>query len=340
MSSSSDSRVDHSGALGELVGRQSGPPSVGPDLVNEPMIRHWAEAMGDANPIYVDDDAAHAVGLEGIIAPPTMLQAWIMVGLSGTLAREAARLEAPKLEHETANDAMMRLLDEEGFTSVVATNCEQEYVRPLKPGERIAVSSVIESISDVKTTGLGTGRFATTRTDFFAVADPFPSSPEERTAALGAGDPVGTMRFRILKFAPGKKAPAKPPRPRPAITEDNAYFFEGLQGGALLLQRCSECLTLRHPSLPACGQCGSLEWDTVESKGAGELYSFVVVHYPQVPSFDYPLPIGLIALDEGPRIVANLAMDPSDATIGMRLQATITAFDDELSLPVFGPAQA
>ena len=53
----------------------------GQDPVNQPMIRHWVEAMGDLNPVYVDDAAARDAGFPGIIAPPTMLQAWIMRGL-------------------------------------------------------------------------------------------------------------------------------------------------------------------------------------------------------------------------------------------------------------------
>ena len=55
------------------------------------MIRHWVEAMGDDDPVYVADEAARAAGLPGVIAPPTMLQAWIMRGLRATLPREAAR---------------------------------------------------------------------------------------------------------------------------------------------------------------------------------------------------------------------------------------------------------
>ena len=31
---------------------------VGADPVNQPMIRHWVEAIGDDNPVYVDPDAA------------------------------------------------------------------------------------------------------------------------------------------------------------------------------------------------------------------------------------------------------------------------------------------
>jgi len=325
--------VDHSEALAALVGMSTGFPTVALDLVNEPMIRHWAEAMGDTNPVYFDAVAGVTAGFGGIIAPPTMLQAWSMVGLTGTLKRESSRGE--KKDIENANDTMMRLLDEEGLTSVVATNCEQEYDRPLRPGERIAMRATIETISDVKKTGLGVGRFTTSLSEFFSVDESFPSDPSLRDAALAKAERVGTMRFRILKFAPQASAPAKPPRPKPALTQDNAFFFEGLNEGKLLIQRCTACATLRHPPLPACGKCESLEWDTVESKGSGEIYSFVVVHYPQVPSFDYPLPIALVALDEGTRIVANVSIDPEHIAIGQRVTARIETFDNDLSLPVF-----
>ena len=106
---------------------------------------------------------------------------------------------------------MMALLDDEGLTSVVATNCDQTYLRPLVPGDRLVVSSVIEAISEVKKTGLGTGRFVTTRLDFVAVADADLGPAPDPAALLGTGEAVATMRFRILKF-----------RPRPARAGDPA----------------------------------------------------------------------------------------------------------------------
>jgi uncharacterized protein len=152
------------------------------------------------------------------------------------------------------------------------------------------------------------------------------------------------MRFRILKYLPPAKkaaaaAAARPPRPRPAITQDNAFWFEGARAHKLLIQHCTSCGTLRHPPLPACAVCGSLDWDTVESSGRGTLYSYVVVHYPQVPAFEYPLPIGLILLEEGTRVVANLDGMALDAIeIGMALRAEFVDYDEDLSLPVFVPA--
>ena len=177
---------DYQARLLSYVGQPSGPPLAAPDQVNQAMIRHWVEAMGDDNPVYVDEEAARQAGFPGVIAPPTMLQAWVMQGLKATQELEAARL-AGTAPTDTPNAAMMNLLDEGGFTSVVATNCEQHYVRPLVLGDRVTVRSVIESISGEKATGLGVGHFVTTRMDFVDAAD----------------EPVATMRFRILKYRPG-----------------------------------------------------------------------------------------------------------------------------------------
>jgi uncharacterized OB-fold protein/acyl dehydratase len=336
---------DRSAELDALVGQSAGPPTLSPHAVNVPMIRHWVEAMDDHNPVYVSDDAARAAGYDQLIAPPAMLQAWIMRGLRASQLTEAAR-EAGTSQGDGPSDRMMQLLDEEGLTSVVATNCEQQYGRPLVVGDRLLVRSVIEAVSDPKRTGLGTGRFLTTRLDFVAVPDAdvppgTPTAPAAVQALYDAGEPVATMRFRILKYLPPQRKAPRPPRPHPALTQDNAFWFEGARAHQLLIQRCTSCGRLRHPPLPACANCGSLEWDTVESTGRGTLYSYVVVHYPQVPSFEYPLPIGLIELEEGTRVVANLSgIERSDITIGMPVRAEFVDHDEELSLPVFVPAGA
>ncbi|MFI5521958.1 bifunctional MaoC family dehydratase N-terminal/OB-fold nucleic acid binding domain-containing protein [Streptomyces platensis] len=271
-------------------GRPTSAPGVGKDLVNEPMIRHWCEAVGDTNSAYQGPDA---------VAPPTMLQAWTMGGLSGHADRSGAY------------DELSGLLDSAGYTSIVATDCEQEYLRPLRPGDRITFDSVIESVSERKTTKLGVGHFITTRMDIRA-----------------DGEPAGTHRFRVLKYAPAarlsktdershevsgrpsktaepptapqRRQPSQPSqqsqatqqprprRPRPVINRDNAGFWEGVRGHRLLIQRCTGCRTLRFPWLPGCNTCGSPEWDTVEASGAGTVFSYVVMHHPPFPAFTVP----------------------------------------------------
>src|SRR5580765_912669 len=53
-------------------------PSHGPDAVNAPMIRHWAAAFEDWNPVYTDPEAAKASRFGEIVAPPLMLQTLII----------------------------------------------------------------------------------------------------------------------------------------------------------------------------------------------------------------------------------------------------------------------
>ncbi len=314
--------------LQTFVGQSSGPATKGRHPVNEPMIDHWVEAMGDHNPVYVDEDAAKEAGFPGVIAPPTMLQAWIMRGLRASLQADAARA-AGETSAASPSDQLMHLLDEAGFTSVVATNCDQHYERPLVPGDHLEVSSVIDSVSGEKQTGLGLGHFITNRLEY----------RDQR------GELVATMKFRILKFKPGtgakqpEAAPARMLRPRPALTQDNSFFFEGAKQHKLLIQRCAACGTLRHPPRPSCAVCRSFDWDTLEASGRGTIFSFVVNHYPQVPAFDYPLVVALVELEEGTRLIANVSgITPETAAIGMAVEVGFEDFDDELSLPVFHPA--
>lgn len=293
------------------------------------MIRHWCEAMGDRNPAYTGP---------GAIAPPTMLQAWIMGGLSGHQGRAQAY------------DELLSLLDEAGCTSVVATDCEQEYPRPLRPGDEVAFDTVIESVSGRKTTKLGTGYFVTTRTD------------------VRVGETlVGTHRFRILKYAPAgrKQKPQRPHkpqepepqpqpqpqpqesrkplelRPRPVVNRDNAGFWEGVRRHRLLIQRCTACDTLRFPWLPGCNACGAAEWDTVEAGGEGTVFSYVVMHHPRFPAFSPPYAIGLIELAEGVRIISDVVDVPYDKVrVGMPVELEFRSYDDELVLPVFRAREA
>ncbi|MFE3786405.1 bifunctional MaoC family dehydratase N-terminal/OB-fold nucleic acid binding domain-containing protein [Streptomyces goshikiensis] len=293
--------------LKAFEGRPAATAGRAKDPVNEPMIRHWCEAMGDTSPAYTGPDA---------IAPPTMLQAWTMGGLSGHSDRSSAY------------DQLLALLDGAGCTSVVATDCEQEYLRPLRPGDAVTFDAVIESVSARKTTKLGTGHFVTTRMDVRA-----------------NGEPAGTHRFRILKYRPAAATaqPARPlppkqvaRRPRPVINRDNRGFWEGVRAHRLLIQRCSSCATLRFPWLPGCNACASPEWDTVEASGAGTVFSYVVMHHPPFPAFDPPYAVALVELAEGVRMIGNITGVPYDKVrIGMPVRLEFLRVDEDLELPVF-----
>ena len=160
--------------LDELVGKPvSGTgESVADDPVNLPMIRHWAAAFEDANPLYLDPDEP--------LAPPTMLQTWTFASPVITGIAERGGSPTP-----VSGESALSVLDDAGFTGTLASNSEFEVERYLRLGEVVSARTVIESISDEKQTRLGAGHFVTW-VSTYTVDD----------------EVVGRQRFRILKFKP------------------------------------------------------------------------------------------------------------------------------------------
>jgi uncharacterized OB-fold protein len=283
-------------AAEELAARGESARRLGPDPVNRPMIRHWVEAMGDTNPTYEH------------LAPPAMAQVWTMYGLGG---------ERPA---DDPLGAMTAILDEAGFTSVVATNSEQTYHRYLRPGEHVSVSSRLSDVSGPKRTALGEGWFVTTLSTWY-VGD----------------EPVAEMMFRVLKFRPGRPRPAAGVL-RPVVSQDTAFFWAGAALGELRVQSCGACAALRHPPGPACPSCGALEPEYVVASGLGEVYSYVVHHHPPVPGKELPFVVALVSLEEGVRVLAELVeVPPDEVRIGLPVRISFVTVDDELTLPVWRP---
>jgi uncharacterized OB-fold protein/acyl dehydratase len=300
--------------LAVFVGRTLSEGTRAQDPVNVPMIRHWVEAMGDVSPVHLSEEAARATGRDGVVAPATMVQAWTMRGYARTVDPASAAGGFAEL---------VALLDEGGYTSVVATDSELDFTRELVPGDHVSVDEVVSDISPEKKTGLGVGRFVTTL----------------KTYRDADGEVVATQRWRTLRFKPVEAAAAQEPialRPRPAINLDNEFWFEAAREHRLVIQRCASCGTLRHPPGPQCPQCQSFEWDTVDAAGGATLHSFTVAHHPRHPAFDYPLFIAVVELDEGTRLIANLSgITPDEVAIGMRLRLDWLDADPDLTLPIF-----
>src|SRR5262245_58063362 len=140
-----------------LVGRPVGSGrSVAPDPVNQPMIRHWAAAFEDANPVYTDAAYAARTRFGSIVAPPTMLQTWTMA--TPQIEGMAERGGSPVAQTEASP---LAVFDDAGFTGTLASNSEFEIERYLHLGEVVTSTTVINSISEQKQTRLGPGYFLT-----------------------------------------------------------------------------------------------------------------------------------------------------------------------------------
>ncbi|GFG74255.1 bifunctional MaoC family dehydratase N-terminal/OB-fold nucleic acid binding domain-containing protein [Mycobacterium botniense] len=283
-------------------------PRPGRDPVNQPMINNWVEAIGDRNPIYVDDAAARAAGHPGIVAPPAMIQVWTMMGLGGS------RPDDDPLGR------VIRLFDDAGYIGVVATNCEQTYHRYLRPGEEVAVSAELGDVVGPKQTALGEGWFIN----------------QHIVWQVGDED-VAEMDWRILKFRPktadqssGKNTVPADLDPdammRPAVSRDTKFFWDGVNAHELRIQRRPDG-SLQHPPVPAVWQDKDAPIDYVVASGKGRVFSFVVHHAPKVPGRTVPFVIALVELDEGVRMLGELrGVDPARVEIGMPVRATYIDF--------------
>ena len=109
--------------------------------------------------------------------------------------------------------------------------------------------------------------------------------------------------------------------------------------GKLGIQRCSDCQLLRHPPRPMCGECQSMEWDSIESTLEGEVLSHTELHHPRIPGYQYPLVCAVIKLAEGTNFVANVVgCEPSEVHIGMKVKGAVEQVDEKTMLPQFYPA--
>lgn len=307
------------------VGKEIIPPTAGPDPVNEAMMRQWAEVLGDLNPVYTDKAFAERSAKKGLIAPPTLLWSWSLEGYPMAFADQ----QDPSQQDGQRN--LHRFMEQHGFTGVLGTNCDQEYLKELRPGDIVIANMVVKSISEEKATAMGNGYFIETLTTF---------TNQHKEV-------VGTMVFRVLKFKPAQVPKAvtetaaaenkAPTRLKSVRGHDNAWWWNIVEKDKKLpIQRCKSCKTLRHPPRPFCNQCQSGAWDHVESKLQGEIFSFIELHYPEIPGYTYPLICAVISLDEGTRIVSNVIdCKPEAVKIGMRVKGEIMQVDADNIIPQF-----
>jgi uncharacterized protein len=322
-SAAADSAAAVRDAAARIAAAGESPAQQARDPVNLPMINNWVEAIGDANPVYTDADFAARSVHGGLVAPPAMVQVWTMRGLH------------PPGDRDDPLGLMIAALDQAGFTSVVATNCEQEYHRYLRHGERVAVRASLVDVAGPKRTSLGEGWFVTTRNTWYV-----------------GQEAVASMTWRVLKFRPAAQEPPaqEPPAQatpaaaqaqasdvlRPVISRDTAFFWDGTAAGELRIQRCGGCGALRHPPGPMCPACGAAKPDYVVAAGTGEVYSYVVQHHPPVPGKKLPIVVALVQLPEGVRMVGELlGVGPERARIGLPVRAAFVRVDDTLTLPAW-----
>ena len=121
-----------------------------------------------------------------------------------------------------------------------------------------------------------------------------------------------------------------------ASSELSVPFWQGCGAGELRYQRCEACGLSNFPPTEHCRQCLSAELVWERSGGAGEIYSWTVVHRPVTAEFEPPYAPAIVTLDEGYQILTNVVgVAPEDLAIGMRVRVQFHSVGADVTLPYF-----
>lgn len=134
-----------------------------------------------------------------------------------------------------------------------------------------------------------------------------------------------------------------PPRILPEPTPETRHFWDGCKEGELRLQRCVACTESYFPPRPFCPKCGNREVEVYKASGRGVLWSYVINHRPRPDMGTEPYAIAVVKLDEGPTMMTNIVdcpQTPEALQLDMPLKVSFAKQTDDITLPLFAPAEA
>lgn len=128
--------------------------------------------------------------------------------------------------------------------------------------------------------------------------------------------------------------------PLPRLEPETSYFWTSGEDGALKIQKCTACGTLRHPATPICRACRSMEFEYAPVSGKGYVLGYTINYQQWLPDMTPPYVIVIVGLAEdlGIRLTSNLEDVEFDAIeVGMAVEVF---FDhaDNVWLPKFRPS--
>ncbi len=127
-------------------------------------------------------------------------------------------------------------------------------------------------------------------------------------------------------------------RPLPVPTPETQFFWDKAALRQLWIMRCTSCAWNYFYPRTRCPRCYSEDTTWMQASGRGTLYSYVINHR-DAPGFSAPYVIGVVELEEGPRMMSNIVgVEPTPEKLPIDLPLTVL-FEDlgDFKLPVFEP---
>ncbi|MCU1466184.1 MAG: hypothetical protein JWM72_2112 [Actinomycetia bacterium] len=203
-------------------------------------------------------------------------------------------------------------------------------------GDSGAAAALLGGLAALDAAGLvaivGTGGGRTTGVLINADA-PVPGAATTADA-LSGGRPASyteALRARGQLQPVGETIPMGVP-PESAMFVRGADEMLGLLGG-----RCVDCGTISTPPSihPHCINCGGPKLEPVALARGGAVHTFVVNQTMPAP-FVAPLPIAVLDMDDGSRLMLQAIGDGTDIEIGRRVELVLRKYAHERGVPVYG----
>lgn len=128
--------------------------------------------------------------------------------------------------------------------------------------------------------------------------------------------------------------------PAPQTSGVSGPYWQALEEGRLVFQRCKPCGNAWLPPRTECPKCLSSQWQWETASGRAKLVSWVVYHHGYHPYYASRLPynVAVVELTEGPRLMSNVVdANGGGLRIEMPLQLVIQR-ESGVALPRFRPA--
>jgi hydroxymethylglutaryl-CoA synthase len=188
----------------------------------------------------------------------------------------------------------------------------------------------LDAAGAVAIVGIGGGR----TTGVIVTADEPVPGAAAIAESIGEGRAASyaeVLRARGQLVPGGETIPMGVP-PESAMFVRGADEMLGLLGG-----RCVDCGTISTPPSihPHCIACGGPKLEPVALARGGQVHTFVV-NYTMPAPFVAPLPIAVLDMDDGARLMLQVIGDGTDIEIGRRVELVLRKYAHERGVPVYG----
>jgi len=122
------------------------------------------------------------------------------------------------------------------------------------------------------------------------------------------------------------------------VPPESAFFARGaVEMLKLLGARCVDCGTINTPPSihPHCLTCAGDKFEDVPLARHGTVHTYVINHTMPAP-FEAPLPLAVMDLEDGARIMLQVAGDGASLEIGSEMELVLRRYAYERGVPVYG----